>query len=133
MARGVRKNWKSVPEETQDALREAKDMTTTGAYNRLKRRKVKPTTDLKTIRQMAKQAEKRSKIPIRITTRLGKRNTKADGTCVTDVTKNKLRTQVRLHPYLQYYNKRYIRDVIGHELDHAEADKRRYLNKRRSL
>jgi len=122
MARRVRTSFKKLHQKRPrlyQALSDTKGMTSSGAYRRLTRKRIKPLTPLVKIRKMAKLASKRAGVPIVITQDMhGCKH--ADGVAV----KEKGKVSARLHPVLKYQDKRYIEDVIGHELDHAKVLKR---------
>jgi hypothetical protein len=126
VARNVSHNWGTIPKEVYAEF--SRDRSTNVTYNRIKKKKIKPVTSLSYVREVANRASKKSKIPIHITTNLA--GTKhSDAICITDSHKKSIHQEVRIHPIVQYYKKRHIKDIIGHELDHVAADNRRYNSK----
>ena len=124
MARRVRTSWKKLKKtrpRLYNALAESKGMTATRTLNRLKKRKVKPILTLGKLRLMASRASKRRGVPIKVTRDMTEGHRYADGISIRDSSGD---VRVRIHPVVQYYDKRYVGDVIGHELDHARVDKR---------
>ena len=125
MARKVRNAWSKLPRDVHDVLAETKrHKTTTGAYNYLVKKKVKPVTSLKTVRAMVKRKSTKG-IPIRISKNLlGSRE--AEGVAGQWIDKTGKRgVEVRIHPIVKYYHKDHIKDVIDHELDHAKVGMRK--------
>ena len=47
---------------------------------------------------------------------------------VDNTGKAEVKHTVYLHPVLAYFPERYAKDVIGHEMDHLEVDRKRYAN-----
>lgn len=130
MARNVSHNWGTIPREVYAEFSRSRSTNTT--YNRIKKKKIKPVTSLSYVREVTKKASKKSKVPIRITTNLaGTRN--SDAVCITDSHKRSIHQEIRVHPIVQYYKKRHIKDIIGHELDHVAADNRRYNKSGRKI
>jgi len=124
MARAVRTSWRRLRKVRPDVHKELsksgrQHLTSSVTYHRMKKKRISPVTKLATIRSMARRASKRSGIPIRISKDM-KGHRHADGVAI----KERRNIEVRLHPVLKYYDKRYIKDVIGHELDHAKVYKR---------
>ncbi len=131
MARRVRTSWKKLREtrpRLYNTLAESKGMTATRMLNRLKKRKVKPILTLGKLRLMASRASKRHGTLIKVTRDMTEGHRLADGVAIMDSSGD---IHVRLHPVLQYKDKRYVGDVIGHELDHARVDKRIVRNFKR--
>ncbi len=121
MARRVRTSYRKMrlkDPETYYALANTRGMTSTRAYNSIKKKRVKPLTSLRKLRSMARKASNRSGVPIKITKNMTEGHRLADGIAIRD---EKGISRVRLHPVLQYHDKRYVKDVIGHELDHAKC------------
>ena len=124
MARRVRTSWRKLKKTNPrlyNALVETKGMTTTRTLNSLKKRKVKPVLSLGKLRLMASRARKKSGVLVKVTKDMTEGHRYADGVSIRDSSGD---VHVRLHPLLQYKDKRYVNDVIGHELDHARVDKR---------
>lgn len=124
MARRVRTSWRKM-KKTRPWLyhikAESRGMTATRTLNRLKKKKVKPMLSLGQLRLMASRASKRSNVPVKVTRDMTEGHRLADGIAIMD---SSGKIHVRIHPVLQYNDKRYARDVIEHELDHAKVDKR---------
>lgn len=120
MARRVRHAYRKMPKDVRDTLAETKGMTSTRSLNKLKRSGVKPIVSLKELRGMARRASFRSGTPIKVTRDMAEGHRFADGI----VERKEDTAEVRLHPVLQYYDRRYVADVIGHELDHARVVRR---------
>ena len=124
MARTVRTSWRRLKRTRPDVHEELaksgrQNLTSSVTYRRMKKKRIRPVTKLATIREMARRASTRSGVPIKISKDM-KRHKRADGVTIRDGRN----VEVHLHPVLKYYDKRYIRDVIGHELDHAKVMKR---------
>ena len=124
MARRVREAWRKLPRDVYNALADADAKTTTGVYNQLVRKKIKPVTPLKTVRAMAKRKSTKE-VPVKINKNLlGKRN--AAGVAGQWIDKKGNRgVEIRIHPIVKYYHKDYVKDVIDHELDHAKVGMRK--------
>ena len=101
-------------------------MTTTKRLNRIKKKKVKPTMSITELRSMAQKASKRHDVPIKVTKYMGRGHRYADGVATRKIGD---KTRIKLHPILQYRDKRYVRDVIGHEIDHANVFDRPLLKR----
>ncbi len=124
MARRVRTSWRKLKKtrpRLYNTLAGSKGMTATRTLNRLKKRKVKPILTLGKLRLMASRASKRRGVPIKVTRDMTEGHRYADGVSIRD---RKGDIHVRIHPVVQYYDKQYAGDVIGHELDHARVGKR---------
>ena len=134
MARRVRSAFRKLPDDVHHALVNTRNMTSTGAYNKMTRQGLKPVTPIKTIRRMAKSASKRSGIPIKVTTdTFTRKHNNTEGTCARlyDTKTKKRRVEIHLHPILEYSHKTHVADVINHELDHAKVERRVIKHKNR--
>ncbi|KKM50615.1 hypothetical protein LCGC14_1556020 [marine sediment metagenome] len=124
MARRVRTKWrwlkKNHPQVYADLVA-SRRMTSSQTLNRLKKHKIKPVITLNKLRKMAHRKEKASGIPIKVTKDMTTGHRYADGLTIRESTGN---VQIRLHPVLRFHDRRYIKDVMGHEVDHAKVDKR---------
>lgn len=123
MARRVRPAFLQLKKRRPDvyaATVGAGHLTSTQELNMLQKRGIKPVISQKELRGMARRASFRSGTPIRITKDMGKGHRLTDGLA----TRENYKVSVKLHPILQYRDRRYVADVIGHELDHAKVDKR---------
>ena len=103
MARRVRTAFREMPKDVHDALAETRGMTSTRALNKLKRKRVKPIISLSKLRSMARRASKRANVPIRISKDMTEGCRYADGVAI----KRDSDVRVRLHPVLQYHDRRY--------------------------
>lgn len=119
MARRVRDEFSKMPRDVHDALVGTKGLTSTQTLRKLQRKHLKPITPLSEIRQMARGASKKSKVPVKITTKL-RGHPHADGVCVVEGHGRTIeKVEARIHPVLQYSTRNHVKDVINHELDHA--------------
>jgi len=115
MARYVKVAFTKLPKETTAALRKTSHFTSTVAYNKLNKDRVPIVTPLKSIRKLAKSKGKQNRVSIVVSKDM-KMHKKADGVCL-------LRGQgkVNIHPITKYYDKRYINDLMEHEVDHIKV------------
>ncbi len=124
MARRVRTSWRKMKKRhprVYATLAESKGMTSNRMLNRFKKRKIKPIITLKKLRHMASIVSKRHGVPIKVTKDMTEGHRYADGVSIRDKSGD---IHIRVHPVLKYYDKRYAKDVIEHESDHARVDKR---------
>jgi hypothetical protein len=118
MAGYVRKSYSKMPKENRQFLADTKRVTSQRTVRMAKSRKIEPLTPIKEIRSMANKSSRKNNISIK----LGEMPTGskyADAVHVYD--KSTKKQDIILHPVLQYYDKRYVKDVIHHELDHAKV------------
>ena len=120
MARRVRHAFREMPKDVRDALAETQGMTSTRSLNKLRKSGVKPIVSLKKLRGMARRASFLSGTPVKVTKDMTGGHRYADGIAI----RRNDKVEVRVHPVLKYYDRRYVADLIGHELDHARVDKR---------
>jgi hypothetical protein len=127
MARNVRTFFRELPRDTHDALAEAgrRNWKSTTSWRKLKGEDVTVVTPIATIRRIARGYTKWTGIPIVVSARPFKDADYAhcDGLAMP-VSQNG-RCIVYLHPVLQYYDIGYVKDLIGHEMDHCQVMMRR--------
>lgn len=121
MAGYVRKAFSKMPEENRRFLTDTKKTTSQRTLWMGKKRNIKPLTSMPDIRTLAKREGKKKNIIIKIG-QMPSGSKYADAVHVYD--KETKKQNIILHPVLQYYDKRYVRDVIHHELDHASVRNR---------
>jgi hypothetical protein len=126
MARKVSTRWMETPKEIKAAL--ANNLTSTVAYNRMRKKKLKPLVPLSKLRLMLESKSKRANVPITVNKNLfGKVN--ADAAAARIAYGNGKKTvAVRVHPITQYYPLKYTSDIVEHELDHVKVIKRTIRN-----
>ncbi len=123
MARRVRTAFRKLKKRRPDvyvAVQGTGHLTSTQVLNKLKKGRIKPIIPQSELHGMARRASFRSGTPIKITKDMGEGHRFASGLA----TRKDDKVSVKLHPVLQYNDRRYVADVIGHELDHAKVVKR---------
>jgi len=123
MAKRVRTTWRKIKETKPKlyvALVESGGMTASQALRHLRRKGIKPILTTNELRRMATSASRRSNFPIRVTKDMTTGHRYADGVTFQRGTQ----VRIRIHPILKYKGKRYAKDVIEHEVDHAKEFRR---------
>jgi hypothetical protein len=118
MARKVGKYFRDMSSETKEALLKTNKMTTNVAYNRLKKKRIKPIMSVTELRRLAKGYGKKYKEDIIVSNDMMGRKY-ASGTC--GVREDNKKVIIHLHPILKYYPEKHIKNVILHEIDHAKV------------
>jgi hypothetical protein len=120
MARIVRTEYRKMPSELHDALKNTKNMSSNRALDYLEKRKIKPLVSRGSLNKIISSSRSKNGIPIKISKDMTKGYRYADGVTITKGNK----VNIRIHPMVQYQGKRYVKDIIGHELDHAKVEKK---------
>ena len=131
MARRVKESWRKLKNKRPDlleSLTNTSNITSNRLYNRFKKKGIKPNINRKELQRLINKASNKNKIPIKVSRDMAGRPF-SDGVSIN----YKKGAKVRIHPIAQYYDKGYVKDLIGHEVDHAKIYNRSIKNKGKTL
>lgn len=134
MARRLVEPLVGIPDDVKSALQKVRRLTHTGKYHAMREQGIKPITPISEIREIARRKKKKiSNVPITISDKIRDKRIEAATQRYKNPKTGKAQVRIWLHPILSYTRKKYVENVIDHEIDHAKVQKRiaQNYNKRR--
>lgn len=128
MTRRVSTDWREIPKDVKDIWAKTGRLGSTARLSVLKRNRATVVTPLSDVRKIANTYAKRNKVKVIISKNKNiwgrrpaigsKKSIMHSDACAIPY------DRVYLHPIIQYSSKKYIRNVLDHEMDHVKVNRR---------